>query len=321
MPTFAQAGLPGLRRRPLVRAARARGYAEGGRRPAQRRGREDPRDAGLPREGGRAGAGGVRLDARAVRRDAERGVGEVRAHRQGRGHHTRVAMTGEAEEHRQPRAPQRALMDEAGLDALVLRSGQNFTYLSGVVYPGTLQRHMDLTDSTRPVMLVWPRNGKPVIVANKIAAGPGRSATAGSTTSCCTRPTSNRRRKSSPRCWRTWAWRQRQGRLREGLLERRALGGDAEGAAEAEDGATAPRLMDRVRWIKTDEEVAADPQGGRPAGRRLPGSVQPHPRRATPSGRCTPTSWAPACASASSGRTASSTCSGTPCPTAARATW
>ena len=64
-----------------------------------------------------------------------------------------------------------ALMDEAGLDGLVLRSGQNFTYLSGVVYPGTLARHMDLTDSTRPVMVVWPRNGTPAIVANKIAAG------------------------------------------------------------------------------------------------------------------------------------------------------
>jgi len=63
------------------------------------------------------------------------------------------------------------LMDEAGLDALVLRSGQNFTYLSGVVYPGTLARHMDLTDSTRPVVLVWPRNGKPVILVNKTAAG------------------------------------------------------------------------------------------------------------------------------------------------------
>ena len=49
-------------------------------------------------------------------------------------------------------------MDEAGLDALVLRSGQNFTYLSGVVYPGTLQRHMDLTDSTRPVVLLSPRS-------------------------------------------------------------------------------------------------------------------------------------------------------------------
>ncbi len=64
-----------------------------------------------------------------------------------------------------------ALMDEAGLDAVVARSGQNFTYLSGVVYPGTLQRHMDLADSTRPVMVVWPRNGKPVIVTNKIASG------------------------------------------------------------------------------------------------------------------------------------------------------
>src|SRR5688572_3675231 len=64
-----------------------------------------------------------------------------------------------------------ALMDEAKLDALVLRSGQNFTYLSGVVYPGTLQRHMDLTDSTRPVMLIWPRNGKPMIVTNTTAAG------------------------------------------------------------------------------------------------------------------------------------------------------
>lgn len=63
------------------------------------------------------------------------------------------------------------LMDEAGLDALVLRSGQNFTYLSGVVYPGTLARHMDLTDSTRPVILVWPRKGKPMILTNKTAAG------------------------------------------------------------------------------------------------------------------------------------------------------
>jgi Xaa-Pro aminopeptidase len=63
------------------------------------------------------------------------------------------------------------LMDEAGLDAVVLRSGQNFTYLSGVVYPGTLARHQDLADSARAVMLLWPRHGDPVIVANKTAAG------------------------------------------------------------------------------------------------------------------------------------------------------
>ena len=51
-----------------------------------------------------------------------------------------------------------ALMDKEGLDALVLRSGQNFTYLSGVVYPGTLARHQDLADSMRAVILLWPRD-------------------------------------------------------------------------------------------------------------------------------------------------------------------
>jgi Xaa-Pro aminopeptidase len=64
-----------------------------------------------------------------------------------------------------------ALMDEEGLDAVVLRSGQNFTYLSGVVYPGTLARHQDLADSMRAVILLWPRHGQPVIIANKTAAG------------------------------------------------------------------------------------------------------------------------------------------------------
>jgi Xaa-Pro aminopeptidase len=56
----------------------------------------------------------------------------------------------------------------------VLRSGQNFTYLSGIVYPGTLARHQDLTDSMRAVILLWPRNGEPVIIANKTAAGLAR---------------------------------------------------------------------------------------------------------------------------------------------------
>ena len=63
------------------------------------------------------------------------------------------------------------LMDEARLDALVVRSGHNFTYLSGVVYPGTLARHQDFADSPRAVLLVWPRHGKPTIVTNTTAAG------------------------------------------------------------------------------------------------------------------------------------------------------
>ena len=147
-----------------------------------------------------------------------------------------------------------ALMDEAGLDGLVLRSGQNFTYLSGVTYPGTLQRHMDLTDSTRPVMLVWPRNGKPVIVANKIAAGlAARDA---------------------------WVedivlYEAYVDSPQEKLVEVLAAAGLASGRVGFEKDyfsalhweairAGAPKmtmqdctgLMDRVRWIKTDAEVA-----------------------------------------------------------------
>jgi Xaa-Pro aminopeptidase len=62
-------------------------------------------------------------------------------------------------------------LDRHRLAAVVARSGQNFTYLSGLAYPGTLARHLDLADSVRGVMLVWPRHGEPVIVLNKIAEG------------------------------------------------------------------------------------------------------------------------------------------------------
>src|SRR5437588_253068 len=65
-------------------------------------------------------------------------------------------------------------MDEHGLDAIVARAGLNFTYLSGFVYPGTLARHLDLTDSPRGVYLVWPRHGEPRIVVNAIAEGLAR---------------------------------------------------------------------------------------------------------------------------------------------------
>jgi Xaa-Pro aminopeptidase len=62
-------------------------------------------------------------------------------------------------------------MDRHRLAAVVARSGMNFTYLSGLAYPGTLARHLDLPDSVRGVMLVWPRHGEPVVVLNKIAEG------------------------------------------------------------------------------------------------------------------------------------------------------
>src|SRR5258705_13839514 len=60
-------------------------------------------------------------------------------------------------------------MDRERLAAVVARSGQNLTYLSGLAYPGPLERHVDITDSTRGVLLLWPRHGDPVIVLTAIA--------------------------------------------------------------------------------------------------------------------------------------------------------
>jgi Xaa-Pro aminopeptidase len=62
-----------------------------------------------------------------------------------------------------------AYMDRQNLAAVVARSGQNFTYLAGIAYPGTLARLLDLTDSPRGVMVFWPRSGEPCIILNKTA--------------------------------------------------------------------------------------------------------------------------------------------------------
>lgn len=62
-----------------------------------------------------------------------------------------------------------SFMDRAELDGLVIRSAENFSYLTGVIYPGTLGRHLDLIGSVRSPVLIWPRNGTPEIVLNDFA--------------------------------------------------------------------------------------------------------------------------------------------------------
>jgi Xaa-Pro aminopeptidase len=64
------------------------------------------------------------------------------------------------------------MMDEDGLAAVVVRGGQNVTYLAGVSFHGTLSRHLDLAASSRGVAVIWPRNNKPVFVLEVTAAGP-----------------------------------------------------------------------------------------------------------------------------------------------------
>ena len=60
-------------------------------------------------------------------------------------------------------------MDANGLEAIAVRSGVNFTYLAGMALPGTLARHLDLANTVRGFMLLWPRKGEPVIVLDSFA--------------------------------------------------------------------------------------------------------------------------------------------------------
>ena len=59
------------------------------------------------------------------------------------------------------------LMDRDGYAAIVARSGKNFTYLAGFASPGTLARHLDFSDTPRGVLLIWPREGKPLMILNE----------------------------------------------------------------------------------------------------------------------------------------------------------
>ncbi len=145
------------------------------------------------------------------------------------------------------------LMDENDLAAVVARSGRNFTYLSGLAYPGTLARLMDLTDSDRGVMVLWPREGDPVIIVNATAAG------LAARDSWIERQVLYEGYVESPYARLAEVLRQ------EGLAGARV--GFEQDYVSARDWAlvqdTLPGLdmvdctaiMDRVRWIKTDGEI------------------------------------------------------------------
>ncbi|MCH9037458.1 MAG: aminopeptidase P family protein [Chloroflexi bacterium] len=66
-------------------------------------------------------------------------------------------------------------MDRNGCSAVAVRSGKNFTYLSGVTFRGTQARNIDLPDSPRETYLIWPRDGDPVVITNTTGEGSIRS--------------------------------------------------------------------------------------------------------------------------------------------------
>ena len=153
------------------------------------------------------------------------------------------------------------LMDEAGISAIVARSGKNFTYLAGFAYPGTLARHLEFPDSPREVVVVWPRTGEPVMVLNSYAAPLARR------DSWLERIEVVDDYAESP-------YERAADVLRQLGLSEETIGFEKSYVSAnrwEEIGELLPRarivdsteLMDRVRWIKTPEEVAALEAGAR----------------------------------------------------------
>ena len=153
------------------------------------------------------------------------------------------------------------LMDEEGVSAVVARSGKNFTYLAGFAYPGTLGRHLEFPDSPREVLLVWPRHGEPVMVVNTYAAPLARR------DSWLERIEVYDDYAESPY--------QRAADVLTGLgLAEETIGfeksyvsanrwEEIERCCPMRSIVDCTELMDRVRWIKTPEEVAALEAGAR----------------------------------------------------------
>jgi Xaa-Pro aminopeptidase len=62
-----------------------------------------------------------------------------------------------------------AFMDDRSLAAVAVRTGVNFTYLSGMAMPGTLSRHLDIANTVRGFMVLWLRHGEPIIILDAFA--------------------------------------------------------------------------------------------------------------------------------------------------------
>ena len=153
------------------------------------------------------------------------------------------------------------LMDRDGVAAVVVRGGQNVTYLAGISFHGTLARHIDLAASRRGVMVVWPQHGEPIFFVETTAAG------------AAARDSVIERLDVFNGYHESLFERATAVLLELGLAKAR-VGFDKNfvGAGFWEDMARrlpemamidAGDLMDEVRWIKTDAEVDAFRSGAR----------------------------------------------------------
>ena len=158
-------------------------------------------------------------------------------------------------------------MDRDNLAAVVVRGGQNVTYLAGISFHGTLARHLDLAASRRGVVLIWPRHAPPVFVVEVTAAG-------------ATARDSWIKRLEVFNGYQESLFERVSSVLQDLGLARERVGFDKNfiGAGFWEDMVRrlpnmkmidSGNLMDEVRWVKTDAEVAALRAGARVLDRVL----------------------------------------------------
>lgn len=169
-------------------------------------------------------------------------------------------MTDQTPRTRKPRevvaniARLNAFMDERGLAAVAVRTGVNFTYLSGMAMPGTLSRHLDIASTVRGFMVIWFREGEPIIVLDAFAEKLARRESWIS-------------RVEVYQAYEESLYAKVAELIAEAGLEAARIGFEQDGLSAMhwnEIQALLPRLkmvncspmMDQVRWIKSEGEVA-----------------------------------------------------------------
>ena len=149
------------------------------------------------------------------------------------------------------------LMDETGVAAIVARSGKNFTYLAGFAYPGTLARHLEFPDSPREVLLVWPRHGEPALVLNSYAAPLARRDSWLERIEVVDDYAESPYQRAAD-VLRSLGLAEETIGFEKSYVSANPLGGEEiDRLLPQARIVDSTELMDRVRWIKTPEEVAA----------------------------------------------------------------
>jgi len=146
-----------------------------------------------------------------------------------------------------------AYMDREGLSAVAIRTGINFTYLAGMAMPGTLARHLDSANTVRGFMILWPREGAPVMVVDRFAEK-------------LVRRESWIERIEVYEAYVESLYTRVARLIEEAGLARSRIGFERDGLSAAHweeiarnlpnlDMVDCSRMMDEVRWIKTPGEV------------------------------------------------------------------